>query len=302
MNITTYCDSALVRQASYPSDFGCRGTPGKSSWDIGGQAPGLAMAESWFDGTLIQVGRLHRPCTLTVETDRPFYVGRFCLSGECRCSSADATGSITLEASYSAFMYVPPGRSAYAFCGATVVLWLRITPDHFTRLTGGGIAETGPVPVTAQVRQILDALANRASALPFERILLESKVLELLALTLGNPNGAPRSTLREHDRARIEFAKQLIGRNIREPYSLIELARHAGLNDFKLKKGFKALVGTTVFGYLADLRMEKAMLLLRDEKKPVNLVAHEVGYRNPHHFTAAFKRRYGVLPSRLNGG
>lgn len=79
----------------------------------------------------------------------------------------------------------------------------------------------------------------------------------------------------------------------------MELAHKCGLNDFKLKSGFKQLYGNTVFGYLGNLRMEVALRLLK-EQKSVRLVAEEIGYKNPQHFTAAFKKKYGVLPSQVN--
>ncbi|WP_366941819.1 helix-turn-helix domain-containing protein [uncultured Nostoc sp.] len=37
-----------------------------------------------------------------------------------------------------------------------------------------------------------------------------------------------------------------------------------GLNDFKLKRAFKEVFGTTVLGYVQSLRLEQAQRLLRD--------------------------------------
>lgn len=72
-----------------------------------------------------------------------------------------------------------------------------------------------------------------------------------------------------------------------------------GINQTKLKSGFKQLFGTTVFGYLTDIRMEKARLLILSEKKNVGEVADLVGYQHPHHFAAAFKRKFGYSPGKL---
>lgn len=49
-----------------------------------------------------------------------------------------------------------------------------------------------------------------------------------------------------------------------EPPSLLELSRLIGLNDYKLKTGFKEMYGTTVFGYLREQRLEKAYRLLME--------------------------------------
>ena len=72
-----------------------------------------------------------------------------------------------------------------------------------------------------------------------------------------------------------------------------------GLNEFKLKKGFKELFGTTVFDYLYDLKMEYAKQLLAADEVLVNEVSGMVGYRNPNHFSTAFKRKYGMNPTQL---
>ena len=74
------------------------------------------------------------------------------------------------------------------------------------------------------------------------------------------------------------------------------LARQVGLNDYKLKLGFRQMLGTTVFGYLHQCRMEQARHLLATKDVTVTEVVRAVGYSNRGHFAAAFKRKYGVTP------
>ncbi|MCD8538528.1 MAG: helix-turn-helix transcriptional regulator [Leadbetterella sp.] len=45
--------------------------------------------------------------------------------------------------------------------------------------------------------------------------------------------------------------------------------------------------------------MEKAREMLETTDLNVSEVAEKVGYKNPQHFSTAFKRKYGVLPSSL---
>jgi AraC-like DNA-binding protein len=45
------------------------------------------------------------------------------------------------------------------------------------------------------------------------------------------------------------------------------------------------------------LRMEKALELIESGENSILQVALSVGYSNPSHFSAAFKRFYGRLPS-----
>lgn len=104
--------------------------------------------------------------------------------------------------------------------------------------------------------------------------------------------------LRSEDLRKINNAKSIIANTLQNPCSLIELAHKVGLNDFKLKKCFKEVYGTTVFGYLHDIRMDKACILLKQKEK-ISEVAYAIGYKNAQHFTAAFKKKFGVVPSEF---
>ncbi len=163
---------------------------------------------------------------------------------------------------------------------------------------------TSPFPLNFNTLQLFEIPVAELTNDNIKRIRTEAKVLEMIAavinqLELQCGENVPASFLKSHDIEKIYQAKKYIERNLRSPCSLIELSRKVGLNDFKLKKGFKEVVGNTVFGYLADCRMKKANDLLL-EKKSVSEVSYLVGYKNPHHFTAAYKKKYGVLPSTLN--
>ena len=81
--------------------------------------------------------------------------------------------------------------------------------------------------------------------------------------------------------------------------SLCLLCRKFGLNEFKLKKGFKQLFGFTVFGYVHALKMKTARQLLVAGEMNVNEIADHLGYSSPNHFSAAFRKVYGYPPTRL---
>jgi len=154
---------------------------------------------------------------------------------------------------------------------------------------------------TPAMHDIIDAVMHCADNNCLHRIFLAAKMLELLFLDVEQLNKTTEQSpavMRISDLEKLKLAKELIGRDIQAPCSLIELAHKVGLNDFKLKKGFKEAFGTTVFGHLFDLRMEKAREMLTFSDYTVSEVANEVGYKNAHHFTAAFKKKFGYLPSK----
>jgi AraC-like DNA-binding protein len=61
------------------------------------------------------------------------------------------------------------------------------------------------------------------------------------------------------------------------PLSLPELAGYAGINETKLKRGFRKVYGTSVFGYLRNQRLDKARILLETGDMNVSEVAYSVG-------------------------
>jgi len=87
-----------------------------------------------------------------------------------------------------------------------------------------------------------------------------------------------------------------------DPPSLLTLAHRVGLNDFKLKRGFREVYQTTVFGYVRMLRMEKALSLLEAGEMNVGEVASATGYSNFGHFSEAFRKRFGVSPRDFKKG
>ena len=135
-----------------------------------------------------------------------------------------------------------------------------------------------------------------------QRMYLESKVWELMALQLAQTLDSNRfekdvKPLKPEDIERIHYAKDLLTSRLCHPPSLIELARLVGINDCKLKAGFRQVFGTTVFGYLHNCRMERSRQLLEAGEMTVSEAARAVGFVSRGHFAASFKRRFGVNPS-----
>ena len=160
--------------------------------------------------------------------------------------------------------------------------------------------------ITPRMYQILQQILSSPHRGMIEHLLLESKVLELLALqfiTLGENTFAPRQiSFQAKDADRVQYARELLEQQMCDPPSLAELARLTGLNEFKLKQGFRHLFRTTVFGYLYDYRMAQAQTMLGDGLLNVAQVSAQVGYRSPEAFSTAFRRKFAVSPKAYQLG
>lgn len=131
----------------------------------------------------------------------------------------------------------------------------------------------------------------------------KAKVLEFLSLYMEqgvSPKKSPACPV-VHDNLEIEKIKRvesILKENMSEPPSIPVLSKMVGTNELKLKTGFKQIYGKTVYGYLMDYRMDSARLMLNEKDVQIKDVAFEVGYSNPSHFIAAFKKKFGVTPKQ----
>lgn len=141
-----------------------------------------------------------------------------------------------------------------------------------------------------------------------QKVYLEAKIQELfiLQLDLGecmmNIGKQQKQPLSAKDIERIQEARLYIDQHLNQPRTIVELAHMVGTNESKLKRGFKQLFGTTVFGYMQQRRMERARRLFIEEGKSVSEVALFVGYANLSNFTNAFKAYFGFPPTMLKCG
>lgn len=133
------------------------------------------------------------------------------------------------------------------------------------------------------------------------RLFYQGKILELLALYFSErkPDTENCPFLNNEDVVRkIKHAKEHLLAHEDRPPTIKELAKLTGLNENQLKSGFKEIYGNTVYGYLLDHRMDHARILLDTGKLQVAQVAYQIGYTNPSHFIAAFKKKFGVTPKK----
>lgn len=151
-------------------------------------------------------------------------------------------------------------------------------------------------PISATMQQLLQQILHCPYTGITQALYLESKALELLALQLESWQHPCPAQLPTDDIDRLHQARDLLVRNADNPPLLMELAHQVGLNDRKLKQGFRQLFGNTVFGYLQDYRMGQAKQLLEEERLTVAAIATTIGYRNPEAFSTAFRRKFSVSP------
>jgi AraC-like DNA-binding protein len=155
------------------------------------------------------------------------------------------------------------------------------------------------IPASLQV--VLNQIFTVNLSESAEKLYYHGKVLEILGLYFSEkkPDTEACPFLNDQETVRkIKHAKEYLLKHMDNPPGLKELAKAAGLNEYQLKVGFKEIYGNTVFGFLLDHKLDHARVLLDTSKFQVNEVAYQIGYANPSHFIAAFKKKFGVTPKK----
>ena len=244
---------------------------------------------------------------------------RLCLSGKIRGNIQGLKDEIALDADQAAFWFSPRSRITMEYPAGQSVRWvgIRVKPQLLSTL-----AESQPAWLPAHLGRVIEGCeekcyyhigemttliriaTHQVFNCPYQgftrQLYLEGKILELLAhlMVAFHPENLSilRSQLRPEERQRVLQARTTLIDNFKQPPSLLELSRKVGLNDYKLKIGFRQVFGTTVFGYLRQYRMEYARQLLEEGKMSVTEESYSDGYCSLSHFAKAFYRQFGTKP------
>jgi AraC-like DNA-binding protein len=100
-----------------------------------------------------------------------------------------------------------------------------------------------------------------------------------------------------YDIPAIELAKSFIDKDPVAHIHIPVLADKAGINEFKLKLGFRELFRTSPYQYRLHLCLEKARELLEDTDDTIDQIACKVGFDTYNGFSTAFKKAYEVAPT-----
>ncbi len=97
----------------------------------------------------------------------------------------------------------------------------------------------------------------------------------------------------------IEQVKINLINNYQEPPKVEDLANSTGMSKSKLQRLFKALLNTSIYQFIKDIRMEKAMELLM-QGHSVTEVGYEIGYSSIPNFSSTFKEHFNIPPGQIS--
>jgi AraC-like DNA-binding protein len=81
--------------------------------------------------------------------------------------------------------------------------------------------------------------------------------------------------------------------------TLSALARRADCSSFQLCRAFRQATGEPVHRWLLQLRLQASLERVAEPRSDLTAVALDLGFASHSHFTAAFRRTFGITPSEL---
>jgi AraC family transcriptional activator of pyochelin receptor len=265
------------------------------------------------------------PLQIEYSITRSPLIFTFCLAGTGRGHISHAQCdpcTFTVEPGKASVFYAPggvfrsemPGRQHFR----TVSIY--VPPDWLRQLFGEeqdlaplelrtALEGTDQKPcallteMTTHTRIILNQIYTCPYHGIYRRLFLKNKCMELIIRQLYDISqkeypkkdaGIPAS-----DIERIHEARKILTNNLDNPPTLYELGRQVGINTNKLSRGFRQLFGATVHTLLRQERLNRARMLLEEDRLSIAEISHQLGFSNASHFVREFSRQCGTTPGRF---
>lgn len=277
-----------------------------------------------FNGIRLLYGKLRfkKPVPVKIETTNPYIEMYYSLAGSRQILFPNSNLRSHIQQGHHNIFYIPDPEFYIEPTEEEVeniTLQIQFTEEYFKRFMLGdsplfkpfmekmytgvlSILSPTDLYITPEMYILLNDIVHCEKEGIIRQLYIETCVLKLLQLQFEqyqNTFAQKDISVKEYDIEKLYRIKEYLEENISANHTLNELAREAGLNDFKLKKGFKELFNTTVFGYLHELRMKTAKELLLNTSKPIADISEYCGYVYVQSFTTAFRKKFGITPEKL---
>ncbi|MCP9765173.1 substrate-binding domain-containing protein [Lacihabitans soyangensis] len=143
---------------------------------------------------------------------------------------------------------------------------------------------------------------------PFNQQLLEEKLKGLvenrdrMRRRFSNEVINPNQLQKGERRFLLEF-EALIDKNIKDSTLSVEkLSHEMGMSRVQLFRKISALTNKNVADYIAEYKLQKAKILLKEQEKNIAEIAYELGFSTPSYFTTFFKQKTNQTPTEWRNG
>ncbi len=292
------------------------------SWSFRNYCKGSTWIIEFRPGFQLIIGEVNpfEDLMISLEEESKQFGIAICVSGKMRGTFRGQKDTLAMGQGQNSICFTPRSMKIMEYQGGQTnrSVAVRIEPRLLnTYLEGGSghisadlrhiVDETSASyysrigPATTSMRMTVHQILHCPYHDSIKRMYLESKAMELITHQLAQLAGADSAHkrpayLHADDIEKIHQAKDILVTNFQHPPTIQQLSHQVGLNDFKLKKGFPQIYGTSIYKYLLDHRFDRARHLLEEGRMNVSEVARAIGYSKLDHFHRSFKKRFGVTP------
>jgi AraC-like DNA-binding protein len=214
-------------------------------------------------------------------------------------------GHTVVEASQVLFINAnEPYRVSHPIAGGDSTVSIRVEPETLLELAparyrhpkGPSAFARSGVRADNHTQRLAATVRQRLQRGTVDALEAEELTLELVRHTLGEkrwsaPNGNGAGPRRLADRVKLLLSSDLSRR-----WTLSEAAKSVGVSPVYLTQAFKRVEDVPLYRYHLRLRLARALDLVADYDDLTSL-ALDLGFTSHSHFTAAFRKVYGVTPS-----
>ena len=116
---------------------------------------------------------------------------------------------------------------------------------------------------------------------------------------LAPPAAATSGRARSRQEEMVEAIRITLAARPEENWTLGELAKRVYSSPFHLARIFRALAGLPLHRYHLRARLAAALREVLDTSRDLTAIGLDLGFSSHSHFTASFRRTFGMAPSAL---
>lgn len=232
---------------------------------------------------------------ISKASDDRFFVGLM-LSGRSLISQGETSGSLEsgdmmlIDTNRPFVLEFPDGVDIV--CVTIQGEYLRRALTHYRN---PAIAINKPTPLKKLTARYVNALADSLATIDELDELAYEQLTALLVRCINSVDPAPKASA--HRAELLLQVKKFIERDIANPsLGAKRICSALGLSRSTLFEAFAA-ESLTLANFIRRKRLLKSKELLLSKRSPIDLIAHEVGFRDHSTFSRAFKRDFGTTPT-----
>ena len=167
-----------------------------------------------------------------------------------------------------------------------LINWMEVLPDT--------------VSLVKDIYKSLDE--SRGNKLMTESMypLLSQTISEFFNVAMNDSRIDNQSNFSENDYYKLAKAEQIIVSNLNKPFvGVSHIADLVKMSATKLKATFKVVYGYSMLQYHKEKNMRLACQILQTGEVQIKYITGLVGFSSVSKFSAAFKKRFGMLPSSV---